>query len=156
MRTLGIGILAASVIGLVSSVATAQTVTPMKGQTSEQMATDKTECQSIAQQSAAATPPPAAAPQRGAGVRGAARGAAVGAAVADRNGGEVYNRASEDAQQEYRQEKAKDAAKAGAVVARGQQRRSNVQAAQQQQASSAQATDAAFRSCLAGRGYQVQ
>ena len=155
----GIAIIVAFAAGLFGAAAvhaqSAVTVTPAKGQSAGQMDADKAECTSIAQQSAAPAAAPAA-PARGGALRGAARGAAAGAVVADRNGGNAYNRAGENAQQEYRQEQAKQGAKVGAVVGAGQQRRANVQNAQQQQASGQQAIDSAFRSCLMGRGYNVQ
>ncbi len=144
------------VLSVFSAHAQSVTVTPMKGQSADQMNIDKTDCTSIAQQSAASAPPPAAAPQRGGAVRGAARGAAVGGIAADRNGGSAYDRAPDGAKQEYRQDQARKGAAVGAVVGAGQQRRGNAQAAQQQQASQNQATDAAFRSCLISRGYDVK
>lgn len=133
------------------------TITPTKGQTPQQVETDKADCNAIAQQSAAsAAPPAAAAPQRGGALRGAAKGAVVAGGTANARGGSAYDRAPNAVQDEYRQDQARKGAAVGAVVGAGQQRRASAQAGQQAQAGAQQATDAAFRSCLIGRGYNVQ
>ena len=152
LATLVTGALAIPAIAFAQAV----TITPLKGQSSSQMATDQSECTSIAQQSAASSAPAPTEPSRGGRLRGAAAGAAVGAVGAERRGGDAYDRASDHAQDEYREDQARSGAAAGMVAGGMAQRRGNRQAEAQQQASSQQATDAAFRSCLTSRGYSVQ
>lgn len=134
----------------------AMTITPTKGQTPQQVESDKAACTSIAQQSAASSAPPASAPKRGGALKGAAAGAAVGAGGANRRGGEAYDRAGDNAQDAYREDQAQKGAAAGALVGASRQRRENAQAGQQQQAAGQQAVDSAFKSCLMGKGYDVQ
>ena len=126
---------------------------PAKGQSAEQQKKDDYECHNwaVGQSGVDPTkpppaPPPAAAPPTtatgttpGAGVRGAARGAVVGEIVAD---------------------DARSGAAVGAVAARGQSRRQNAQA-QQQQASAAPTQNLqpyyqAYGACMGGRGYSVK
>jgi hypothetical protein len=138
----------------------AQTVAPLKGQSQAQMNTDMAECSSIAQQSSGgASQPSSAPPAAGGRMRGAAAGAAAGAAHAElkaqRNHGEAYDRLPDNAKQEYRQDQARDAAAAGAVVGGSRQRRQRRQHAAQQNAA-ASSYDQAYKSCLMGRGYNVQ
>lgn len=143
----GTGMLSIAILG-VASLALAQTVVPMNGQSAEQVQKDQADCQSIAQQSA----PAPAAPKRGGALKGAAVGAAVGAGGANRRGDEAYDRAPDHAQDAYREDQAQKGAAVGAAVGAINQRRDNKQAA----AAQGQATDQAYRSCLMGRGYQVQ
>jgi hypothetical protein len=139
-----------------AALAQSMTITPAKGQTPQQVELDKSECTTIAQQSAASSAPAPAQPERGGRLRGAAAGAAVGAAGANRRGGEAYDRAGDRAQDEYRENQARTGAAAGMVAGGVAQRRDNRQAAANQQAAGQQATDSAFRSCLMSRGYNVQ
>ena len=108
MRERALAIAVAALACLVAAPALAGSVTPTKGQSAEQMQKDIAECQSVATQSSgynpAAQPPPAAAapPQVGGRARGAAVAGAAGAVAAGARGGEVYDNASNEAQQEYR------------------------------------------------------
>jgi len=156
-----------AVVGVVvvfdSTVVLGETVvTPMQGQSAEQIQRDQSECHSIAASSATAPPAQAApAPQRGGRARGAARGAAAGAVAAEARGQQYdrYDNLSDDAKREYRQNNAGNAAAAGAMVGASRQRQQRRQGAAQQQqaqASAAAANDQAYRSCLMGRGYSVK
>src|SRR5262245_43355171 len=92
----------------------ADTVTPTKGQTTEQTQKDTADCQAQAkavydQTLAASQPTTTDDKDRGGRVRGAAVGAAAGAASAQVRSNQ-YDNVSSDAQQEYRQNQAKDAA----------------------------------------------
>lgn len=158
MRNGAVALLATGVLAFPAVVLaqSAMTITPTKGQTPQQVEADKTECTSIAQQSAASSAPPADTSRRGGALRGAAAGAAVGAGGANRRGGEAYDRAPDRAQDAYREDQAQKGAAAGAVVGASRQRRDNAQASQQQQAAGQQAIDSAFKSCLIGKGYNVQ
>jgi hypothetical protein len=163
MRARGSSLIAVVVL-LVPAVTLADSlVTPLKGQSPEQIQRDQAECHSIAASSApapAAQPAPAGRPAGGR-ARGAARGAAAGAVAAEARGQQYdrYDNLSDDAKREYRQNNAGGAAAAGAMVGASRQRQQRRQnAAQQQQAqANAAASDAqAYRSCLMGRGYSVQ
>jgi hypothetical protein len=128
----------------------AETVVPMKGQSSQQTQLDITDCHNIAaSQSASAAPPPAGGRLRGAAV-GAAAGAA-GAEVRGRQHDEFYNGVDDDVKQDYRQNQAKGTAAAGAVVGGSRQR----QERRAQQKTSAATSTTAYTSCLQGKGYQV-
>ena len=146
-------------------------VQPAQGQSAEQMQRDTADCQGIAQQStgynpAQATTPTAAPaqPQAGGRARGAAKGAAAGAVAAGARGQQydAYDKMSDDTKQEYRQNNAKSAAAAGAVVggSRQRQERREQDKAQEQQVAQANAAantyTQAYKSCLMGRGYNVQ
>ena len=139
-----------------SSGVSAVTITPMQGQTPEQIQMDQANCTSIAQQSAggqtqSATPP------SGGRARGAAAGAMAGAARAEVQGQQhgAYDNLNDDVKQEYRQNQAKSAAAAGVVVGGAHQRQQKREDSQQSAASS-QAFDQAFGACMMGRGYNVQ
>jgi hypothetical protein len=139
--------------------ASAQSVTPLQGQSAEQMQKDMAECQSLAQQSSAPAPV-SAPPPRGERARGALVGAAAGAAAAEVRGQqhEAYDKVSDDVKQEYRQNQAKEAAAAGAVVGGAKQRRARreqSQAGEAQAAQAGQASQQAYQGCLMGRGYGV-
>ena len=127
----------------------AETVVPMKGQSSQQTQMDISECQNIAAgQSASATSP------SGGRVKGAAAGAAAGAAgaqVRGRQHDEFYDRVDDDVKQDYRQNRAKETAAAGAVVGGSRQR----QERRAQEKTSAATSSTAYTSCLQGKGYQV-
>lgn len=138
-----------------SSGVSAVTITPMQGQTPEQIQMDQAECTSMAQQSAGSQT--AAPAPRGGAMKGAAAGAMAGAAKAEVKGQQygAYGNVNDDIKQEYRQNEAKSAAAAGAVIGAAKQRQQRNQASQQSAASS-QAVDQAFGSCMMGRGYNVQ
>ena len=135
-----------------AGVSAQQVVYPAKGQKPEQQKKDEGECHVWAVDNSkydpanppkqAAAPPPPQGATPGSGVRGAARGAVVGEVV----GGDAGAGAA-----------------AGAVAARGQSRRQNAAAGQQQQQASAQQDQAgmaaygkARAACLEGRGYTVK
>ena len=128
----------------------AQSVVPLKGQTSQQIQLDTTDCQNVAaSQSAAAAPSPS-----GGRLKGAAVGAAAGAAGAQVRGNrhdEVYDRVDDDTKQDYRQNQAKGTAAAGAVVGGSRQRQDR----REQEKTSSANSSAAYVGCLQGRGYQV-
>ncbi len=156
--------------------ANADTVVPAKGQSQEQVQKDAAECQSIAKtaydqalasanQAATSTTSESSGGGR---VRGAAVGATAGAVAAQSrcNRNEICDNADSDVQQEYRQNQAKDAAAAGAVVgaskqrqSRRQQAKAQEQQAEQQSATAAQSAEAAskqaYSGCMSGRGYTV-
>jgi hypothetical protein len=128
--------------------ATAQTVTPMNGQSAELTQQDVTACQSQAGGTGNAAPPPS-----GGRARGAATGAVAGAAVAGVRSNQheaLSDRVDDDVKQDYRQEKAKNAAVAGAVVGGSRQRQDRRETAQTNAAASS-----AYTSCMQQRGYQV-
>jgi hypothetical protein len=128
----------------------AETVVPMKGQSSQQTQADMTDCHNIAaSQSASTAPPPS-----GGRLKGAAAGAAAGAAgaqVRGRQHDEFYDQVDEDRKQDYRQNRAKETAAAGAVVGGSRQR----QERRAQEKTSASTSSTAYTSCLQGKGYQV-
>ena len=119
------------------TAALAEVVYPAKGQSPGQQQKDESECYTWAVQRTGFDPAKptstgtATGTTPGAGARGAARGAVVGGIVADDAGA---------------------GAAAGAVAARGQSRRQNANAQQQQQGNFANARAA----CLEGRGYTVK
>lgn len=128
----------------------AETVVPMKGQSSQQTQADITDCHSIAASQSAST----ASPPSGGRLKGAAVGAAAGAAGAEVRGrqhDEFYNGVDDDTKQDYRQNQAKSTAAAGAVVGGARQR----QERRAQQKTSAATSSTAYTSCLQGKGYQV-
>lgn len=139
-----------------SSGVSALTITPMQGQTPEQIQRDQADCTSIAQQSAGSQTQ-SATPPTGGRARGAAVGAMAGAAKAEVKGGQhgAYDNVNEDVKQQYRQNEAKSVAAAGTVVGGAKQRQQRREASQQG-ATSSQAVDQAYSSCLMGRGYSVQ
>jgi hypothetical protein len=153
-----------SLVALVPAVALGDAiVTPLKGQSAEQIQRDQAECQSIAASSAPAPQAESATAgrRRGGRARGAARGAAAGAVAAEARGQQYdrYDDLSDDAKREYRQNNAGNAAAAGAMVGASrqrQQRRQDAAQQQQAQADAAAGTEQAYRACLMGRGYSVQ
>lgn len=123
-----------------------QYVYPSKNQSPETQRSDEAACHTWAVQqtgfdpgkATAAAPEASSGPSRGSGARGAARGAVVGEIVAD---------------------DASTGAAVGAVAARGQSRRQNAAAAQQQGSATQtqqSAYDKARATCLEGRGYSVK
>lgn len=128
--------------------ASAESVVPLKGQTSQQTQIDINDCHSIASTSTTSTP------QAGGRLKGAAVGAAAGAAgseVRGRQHDEVYDRVDDDRKQDYRQNRAQQTAAAGAVVGGSRQR----QERRAQNKTNAAASSSAYAGCLQGRGYQV-
>ena len=133
---------------MASTAAAQQYVFPAKGQSPEKQKTDVAACDKWAVQQTgfdpskpvAAPPAPSTTPtgtQPGAGARGAARGAVVGGVMGDAGAG----------------------AAAGAVAARGQSRRQNTAAGEQQQAATQEQRASYSRArsaCLEGKGYTVK
>lgn len=133
---------------IAAASAGAETVVPLKGQSSQQVQLDVSECQSVA---AGQTPTTTASGGR---LRGAAVGAAAGAAgaqVRGRQHDEFYDRVDDDVKQDYRQNRAKEVAVAGAVVGGSRQR----QERREQRNTAATSSSTAYTSCLQGKGYQV-
>lgn len=128
--------------------AQAESIVPLKGQSSQQTQIDINDCHSIASSS------PTSTPQAGGRLKGAAVGAAAGAAgseVRGRQHDEVYDRVDDDRKQDYRQNRAQQTAAAGAVVGGSRQR----QERRAQSKTDAAASSSAYTGCLQGRGYQV-
>lgn len=137
------------VAALCAAPAGAQSVVPLKGQTSQQTQLDINDCQSIASTSNNTSPPPAGGRLKGAAV-GAAAGA-VGAEVRGRRYDELYEHVDDDRKQDYRQNRATQAAAAGSVVGGARQR----QERRAQRNDDATSSSNAYAGCLQGRGYQV-
>lgn len=128
--------------------ASAESVVPLKGQTSQQTQIDIYDCHSIASTSTTSTP------QAGGRLKGAAVGAAAGATGAEVRGrqhDEFYEAVDDDRKQDYRQNRAKETAAAGAVVGGARQRQDR----REQRRTDASASSSAYTGCLQGRGYQV-
>ncbi|WLH33481.1 YMGG-like glycine zipper-containing protein [Pseudomonas sp. FP2196] len=133
---------------LCAAQASAESVVPLKGQSSQQTQIDINDCQSIAATSSTS------APQAGGRLKGAAVGAAAGAAGAEIRGrqhDEFYEGADDDRKQDYRQNRAQQTAAAGAVVGGSRQR----QERRAQSKTDAAASSSAYTGCLQGRGYQI-
>ncbi|WP_254241837.1 YMGG-like glycine zipper-containing protein [Achromobacter pestifer] len=146
----------ATLLSLFCLCATAQMVTPLKGQSPQTTQQDISACQALAGSGASASTSTDD-PKSGGRVRGAAAGAAAGAAVAGARGNqheEVYDRMSDDAKQQYRQNQAKDAAAAGMVVGGSRQRQDRRQDRAEASQQNAAATSA-YSTCMQQRGYQV-
>ncbi|MDZ5431877.1 YMGG-like glycine zipper-containing protein [Pseudomonas fluorescens] len=137
------------VVSVFSVQGWAQSVVPLKGQSSQQTQADITECNNIAASQASTTTTPSGGRLKGAAV-GAAAGAA-GAQVRGRQHDEFYDRVDDDTKQDYRQNRAKETAAAGAVVGGSRQR----QERRAQEKTNAANTSTAYTSCLQGKGYQV-
>ena len=132
-------------LGWCAAASAQQYAYPMNNQSPEKQRSDEAACNDWATQQTGFNPSQAAAPapaakgaSAGSGMRGAARGAVVGEVLAD---------------------DASTGAAVGAVAARGQSRRQNA-AASQQQSTSTQNQQAAYSkargACLEGRGYSVK
>jgi hypothetical protein len=137
-------------LSVLSAPGWAQSVVPMKGQSSQQTQADINECNSIAASQSTST----ASTPSGGRVKGAAAGAAAGAVGAQVRGNqrdEVYDRVDDDTKQDYRQNRAKETAAAGAVVGASRQRQERREQSKTTQAN----TTSAYTSCLQGKGYQV-
>ncbi|MFY0731785.1 hypothetical protein [Pseudomonas sp. NFX15] len=135
---------------VLSATGWAQSVVPMKGQSSQQTQADINECNSIAASQSAST----SSTPSGGRVKGAAVGAAAGATAAQVRGNqheEAYDRVDSDKQQDYRQNRAKETAAAGVVVGGSRQRQERRADEKTSQANTA----SAYSSCLQGKGYQV-
>lgn len=135
-------------VALCATQASAESVVPLKGQTSQQTQIDINDCHSIASTSTTSTP------QAGGRLKGAAVGAAAGAAgaqVRGRQHDELYERVDDDRKQDYRQNRAKETAAAGAVIGGSRQR----QERRAQGKTEAAASSSAYAGCLQGRGYQI-
>ncbi|WP_178082861.1 YMGG-like glycine zipper-containing protein [Pseudomonas sp. GW456-12-1-14-TSB6] len=133
---------------LATTQASAESVVPLKGQTSQQTQIDINDCHSIASTSTTSTP------QAGGRLKGAAAGAAAGATAAEVRGrqhDEFYEAVDDDRKQDYRQNRAKETAAAGAVVGGARQRQDR----REQRRTDASASSSAYTGCLQGRGYQV-
>ncbi|MBV4462923.1 hypothetical protein KVG95_06180 [Pseudomonas sp. SWRI79] len=140
----------ATIVSVFCLCASAETVTPLKGQPPEMIQQDISACQAQAGNAASTS----TTPESGGRVRGAATGAVAGAAVAGARGrqhDEIYDKVDDDVKQEYRQNKAKDAAVAGAVVGGSRQRQDRRQDRREEPA----ATASAYNSCMQQRGYQI-
>lgn len=127
----------------------AESVVPMKGQSSQQTQADISECHNIAAGSVSTTSTPS-----GGRLKGAAAGAAAGATAAEVRGrqhDEFYDRVDDDTKQDYRQNRAGQTAAAGAVIGGARQR----QERRAQNKTNAAAVSTAYSGCLQGKGYQV-
>lgn len=121
LRSPRIPLLACSL--LATTMAGAETLIPLNGQTQQQIQNDIAACQSQAAGSPSSLPDSSRGGER---LRGAAVGAAAGAAAAEVRGqrhDEVYDRIDDDVKQQYRQNQAREAAAAGVVVGGSRQRR---------------------------------
>jgi hypothetical protein len=129
-------------------------VYPKPGQTQDQVDFDQFQCQKWATQQTGVNPAQAqptgsaSAPSQGGAIKGAAGGAALGAA-----GGAIAGNAGKGAA---------IGAGVGAALGLMSQSSKNSKAAQQQQQAQSQQNanlgrfDQAYRTCLAGRGYQIR
>ncbi|MCF4997259.1 hypothetical protein GIW69_16985, partial [Pseudomonas syringae] len=104
----------ATLLSVFCLYATAETLTPLKGQSPETVQQDISACQAQSGSSNNANTT-----QSGGRIKGAATGAVAGATVAgvrSNRHDEISDRVDSDVKQEYRQNKARNAAAAGAVV----------------------------------------
>ncbi len=137
-------------LSVLSSPGWAQSVVPMKGQSSQQTQADINECNSIANSQASST----SSQPSGGRVKGAAVGAAAGAVASGvrSNQHDAYDdRVDSDVKQNVRQDRAKETAAAGMVVGGSRQRQERRADEKTTQANTA----SAYSSCLQGKGYQV-
>ena len=136
------------IAAIFTTQASAESVVPLKGQTSQQTQIDINDCHSIASTSTTSTP------QTGGRLKGAAVGAAAGATAAEVRGrqhDEFYDAVDDNRKQDYRQNRAGQSAAAGAVVGGARQRQDR----RAQSKTNAAASSSAYTGCLQGRGYQV-
>ena len=146
--------LLASLLFMTLPLAQAETLTPLQGQSPEQIQSDISACQA---QAGGASQDSADDSQGGERLRGAAKGAAAGAAVSEVRGRQhedAYDRVDDDIKQEYRQNQARDAAAVGMAVGGSRQRqarREDRRRAEQTQSGTQQASI----NCMSGRGYSV-
>lgn len=133
--------------------AQAQTLTPLQGQSSQQIQSDTAACQTQAGSSQSHTDSDSAGGER---LRGAAKGAAVGATAAQIRGNrhdEIYDRVDDDIKQEYRQNKARDAAVVGVAVGGSRHRQDRRE--DRRSADTSGDSQQAYINCMSGRGYSV-
>ena len=138
---------------LATTVAGAETLIPLNGQTQQQIQNDIAACQSLAAGSSATS----SSGIGGERLRGAAVGAAAGAAAAEVRGqrhDEVYDRIDDDVKQQYRQKQAREAAAAGVVVGGSRQRRERRADRRSEQAAQSGSSQA-YINCMSARGYSV-
>lgn len=126
----------------------AETLTPLKGQSATVIQQDISACQAQAGRSPANN----TRESNGGRARGAVTGAVAGAAVGEVRGNryDAYDRLDDDVKQEYRQNKARDGAVAGAVVGGARQRQARRESSQ-----TAAASSSAYNNCMQQRGYQL-
>jgi hypothetical protein len=164
-------------VATIGIYAHAETVTPTQGQTPDQIQADTAACQTQAksaydqalasanQTAATSTAPP---PQPSGGrLRGAAVGAAAGSVSAEMDTNDREDaRVGGNAQEEYKENEAQEAAAKGAAIggvkqrqSRRQQAEAQEQQAQQQSASATQSADSAskqaYSTCMSSKGYAV-
>lgn len=135
-------------------LAQAETLTPLQGQSPEQIQSDISACQT--QAGGSGQQPSDNTSVGGERLRGAAKGAAVGATAAQIRGNrhdEVYDRVDDDIKQEYRQDRARDAAAVGVVVGGSHQRQNRRENRRNDSASDN--SQQAYVNCMSGRGYSV-
>jgi hypothetical protein len=154
-----------AVVGLASDIfAQAPTFSPAQGQSPQQMEQDQSYCRSVAEQQTAssASAAPAKPMPSGGAAKGAMRGAAKGAKYADQQTEDIPTTTRGSAekqsarQDEYKEEQMKQSAQAGmagGAAASKSSRRQQAAAQQQAQASQGDAVNAAYKSCMMGRGY---
>ncbi|NQD91305.1 hypothetical protein HP532_01400 [Pseudomonas sp. CrR25] len=143
----------ASLLFMTLPLAQAETLTPLQGQSPEQIQSDISTCQA---QTGGASQGNADDSQGGERLRGAAKGAAAGAAVAEVRGRqheEAYDRVDDDIKQEYRQNRARDAAAVGMAVGGSRQRQERREGRRNDAA--ADDSQQAYINCMSGRGYSV-
>ncbi|VXB13421.1 hypothetical protein [Pseudomonas sp. 8O] len=139
---------------MVVPVAFAETLTPLQGQSPEQIQADIATCQSqtgFTGQSSSSDDS-----RGGERLRGAAVGAAAGAAAAEvrgRNHDDAYDRVDDDIKQEYRQNQAKDAAAVGMAVGGSRQRQDRREDRRNERSS--EDAQQAYSACMSGRGYSI-
>ncbi|HZX17667.1 MAG TPA: hypothetical protein VFF22_12515 [Pseudomonas sp.] len=134
-------------------LAQAETLTPLQGQSSEQIQSDTAACQA---QSGSSQQQPDSNSVGGERLRGAAKGAAVGATAAQIRGNqhdEIYDRVDDDVKQQYRQNRARDAAAVGVAVGGSRQRQDRRE--NRRNAESSADSQQAYINCMSGRGYSV-
>jgi hypothetical protein len=135
-------------------LAQAETLTPLQGQSPQQIQSDTSACQT--QAGSSSQPQSSNDTVGGERLRGAAKGAAVGATAAQIRGNrhdEVYDRVDDDIKQEYRQNQARDTAAVGVVVGGSRQRQNRREDRRNDEASSN--SQQAYINCMSARGYSV-
>ncbi|RMH85322.1 hypothetical protein EA796_07375 [Pseudomonas sp. AOB-7] len=134
-------------------LAQAETLTPLQGQSPEQIQADIASCQAQAGGSQTQSGNDGVGGER---LRGAAKGAAVGATAAQIRGNrhdEVYDRVDDDIKQDYRQNQARDAAAVGMAVGGSRQRQERRE--NRRNDSAGDNAQQAYINCMSGRGYSV-
>jgi hypothetical protein len=136
------------VLSVFSAQGWAQTVVPMKGQIRNRP--------NSTSMNATASPPvvhrrPRRLPVDGSRARRRGGRQGHGGAGSGNQHDEIYDRVDDNTKQDYRQNRAKQTAAAGAVVGGSRQR----QERRAQEKTNASTTSTAYTSCLQGKGYQV-